>query len=86
VRRIELKGSLFDESAIGTLEVETLPQPGDVLEHAGKSYSVTDVVAEELVVDEQRAALRSEQTPNLLVIVEPLAMSQRRSSMRPPKP
>lgn len=84
MHRIELKGSLFDEAVIGTLEVEALPEPGDVLEHAGKSYSVTDVVADELVVDEQQETLRREHTQSL-VIVEPLAMSQRRSSMRPPK-
>ena len=84
MRRIELKGSLFDEAAIGTLEVEALPELGDVLEHAGKSYTVTDVVADELVVDEQQETLRREHTQSL-VIVEPLAMSQRRSSMRPPK-
>lgn len=72
---ITLKGSLFDEIPIGTIDHEgPLPQIGDVIECENKSYTITDlidadggVVARELHVDQP-----------LIAIVEPLAVSQRR--------
>ena len=71
---ITLKGSLFDEITIGTIDYEgPLPQIGDVIDCEGKSYTITDLMdADGLVAPELR-----EGEP-LIAIVEPLAVSQRR--------
>ena len=74
-----LKGSLFDEELLGAVSVESSPEVGDVVECDGKSYTVTDVVKEgadsfALVLDECH---RNDEL--LIVIVEPFALSQRRS-------
>jgi hypothetical protein len=75
-----LKGSLFDEELIGALSVDAPPQVGDVVEHQGKSYTITDLIAEG--ADGYAAALdESARNDELLItIVEPLAVSQRRGS------
>lgn len=74
VTSITLKGSLFDEVTIGTIDYEgPLLQLGDVIECEGKSYTITDLIDEDgVVVRELR-----EGEP-LIAIVEPLAVSQRR--------
>jgi hypothetical protein len=81
-----LKGSLFDEELIGALVVEEPPEVGDYLEHANKSYSVTDLIHEG--ADAYAPLLDEADRKNalLIVIVEPLAMSQRRASRIPSKP
>ena len=77
---MELKGSLFDVLAIGTLEVseEAMPEVGDVVEHAGKSYTVTDLIGDDVVAFGSVTRIEGERVPNLIAIVEPLAVSQRR--------
>ena len=75
-----LKGSLFDEALIGALAVPAAPEVGDVIEHDGKSYTITDLIQEGAdgyasVLEE---AHRGDQL--LIAIVEPLAVSQRRGS------
>lgn len=75
---ILLKGSLFDEMPIGAIDFAgPLPQPGDVLECDGKSYTVTDLIRE----DGSTASL-SDEGQNLIAIVEPLAVSQRRGAAK----
>jgi hypothetical protein len=73
-----LKGSLFDEELIGALSVAAPPEVGDVVEHDGKSYTITDLIQEGAdgyaqLLDE---AARGDEL--LIAIVEPLAVSQRR--------
>lgn len=71
---ISLKGSLFDEALLGTLEYSgPALQPGDVLECDGKSYTVTDLIDEDGV-----SVSKVEEGKPLIAIVEPLAISQRR--------
>jgi hypothetical protein len=71
---ITLKGSLFDEIPIGTIDYEgPLPQIGDVIECEGKSYTITDLMDADGVV-----ALELHDGEPLIAIVEPLAVSQRR--------
>lgn len=73
---ITLKGSLFDEAALGTIEYSgALPQPGDILECEGKSYTVTDIIDEDGVT-----ARALEDGKPVIAIVEPLAVSQRRGA------
>lgn len=78
-----LKGSLFDEELLGAFSVPAPPEVGDVIEHGGKSYTVTDLVHEgadgyaELLDESARGDTL------LIAIVEPLAMSQRRGGRRP---
>lgn len=73
---IVLKGSLFDEAAIGAIDFAgPLPQPGDVLEYGGKSYTVTD-----LIRDDGSTASAEDAGQPLIAIVEPLAVSQRRGA------
>jgi hypothetical protein len=75
-----LKGSLFDEELIGALSVVSPPEVGDVIEHDGKSYSVTDLVHEGA---DGYAQVLDESARNdalLIAIVEPLAVSQRRGA------
>lgn len=80
-----LKGSLFDEELLGALVVEEPPEAGDFLEHDNKSYAVTDVIHEG--ADAYAPLLDEADRKNqlLIVIVEPLAVSQRRVSRFPPK-
>jgi hypothetical protein len=80
-----LKGSLFDEELLGALVVEEPPEAGDFLEHDNKSFTVTDVIHEgaEAYAPLLDEAERKNQL--LIVIVEPLAVSQRRVSRFPPK-
>jgi hypothetical protein len=74
VTPISLKGSLFDEALLGTLEYSgPALQPGDVLECDGKSYTVTDLIDEDGV-----SVSQLEEGKPLIAIVEPLAISQRR--------
>ncbi len=71
-----LKGSLFDEIPIGSVDHPgPLPQAGDVLECDGKSFTVTDLIRE----DGSNASAEDEGHP-LIAIVEPLAVSQRRGA------
>jgi hypothetical protein len=71
-----LKGSLFDEAALGIIDYSgALPQPGDVLECEGKSYTVTDIIDEDGVT-----ASALEEGKPVIAIVEPLAVSQRRGA------
>lgn len=73
---IILKGSLFDEAPLGTIEYSgPFLQAGDVIECNGKSYTVTDVIDEDGVV-----ATTVEEGKPLIAIVEPLAISQRRGA------
>jgi hypothetical protein len=73
---ITLKGSLFDELPLGLIDYSgPLPQPGDVLECDGKSYTVTDVIDEDGVT-----ASALEDGKPVIAIVEPLAVSQRRGA------
>lgn len=75
---ILLKGSLFDELPIGAIAVVgALPQPGDVLECDGKSYTVTDLIRED-----GSNATAEDEGQNLIAIVEPLAVSQRRGAVK----
>jgi len=77
---LQLKGSLFDEEAIGTIEVsaEVPPEIGDVVECKGKSYTVTDLIGDGLEVFGSVASGASAPAPSFVAIVEPLAVSQRR--------
>jgi hypothetical protein len=71
-----LKGSLFDEMPIGAIVFDgPLPQAGDVLECDGKSYTVTDLIKED-----GSTASSVDEGQNLIAIVEPLAVSQRRGA------
>lgn len=81
-----LKGSLFDEKLIGAFSVAAPPEVGDVIEHEGKSYTVTDLVHEgaEGYAEVLEESARSDEL--LIVIVEPLAVSQRRAPSRIPPP
>ena len=73
-----LKGSLFDEELIGALSVASSPEVGDVLEHEGKSYTVTDLVQEGADGYAQFLDESARGDALLIVIVEPFAVSQRR--------
>lgn len=77
---LQLKGSLFDVETIGTVEVsaEVAPQVGDVVECGGKSYTVTDLIADEVEALSVERAGTEASPPHLIAIVEPLAVSQRR--------
>lgn len=73
---ITLKGSLFDEVALGFIDYSgPLPQPGDILECNGKSYTVTDIIDEDGIT-----ASALEDGKPVIAIVEPLAVSQRRGA------
>jgi hypothetical protein len=73
---IVLKGSLFDEAPIGAIDYTgPFPQPGDVLECDGKSFTVTDLIKED-----GSTASAADEGQNLIAIVEPLAVSQRRGA------
>jgi len=75
---ILLKGSLFDEAPLGFIEFAgPLPQAGDVLEHDGKSYTLTDLIKED-----GSTASAADEGQNLIAIVEPLAVSQRRGGAK----
>jgi hypothetical protein len=75
-----LKGSLFDEELLGMLEVPAVPEVGDVVEHAGKSLTITD-----LIRDDGLAHSKEDPAPAALIaVVEPFAVSQRRHSRMPP--
>jgi hypothetical protein len=79
-----LKGSLFDEELMGAVFVPTPPEVGDVIEHQGKSFTITDLIQEGA---ESYASLLEEDRQGdelLIAIVEPLAVSQRRASLPPP--
>lgn len=78
--RLELKGSLFDVMAIGTIDVspQGVPQVGDVVECLGKSYTVTDLFGEDEAEFGSVARAEGETPPSFIAIVEPLAVSQRR--------
>ena len=80
---LELKGSLFDEAAIGTLDVndDAVPQVGDVVELAGKSYTITDLIGETEAAFGSVTRAVGAPPPNHIAIVEPLAVSQRRGGM-----
>jgi hypothetical protein len=83
-----LKGSLFDEELIGALSVAAPPEVGDVIEHEGKSFTVTDVVQEGADGYAQLLDESARGDALLIVIVEPLAVSQRRgppSRIPPPR-
>ncbi len=68
--RTILKGSLFDEVPLGSVErSEPPPQLGDIVEHGGKSYTVVDLIEDD-------------GSGNLTVIVEPVAVSQRRGQLK----
>lgn len=70
--RTILKGSLFDEVPLGTMEPSSAPpQVGDVVECEGKSYTVTDVIEDDPTADGA-----------LTIIVEPVAVSQRRGQVQ----
>jgi hypothetical protein len=73
---ILLKGSLFDVIPLGAIDFAgPLPQAGDVLECDGKSYTVTDLIKEDGSI-----ASPTDEGQNLIAIVEPLAVSQRRGA------
>lgn len=75
---ILLKGSLFDEAPIGAIQHEgPLPEPGDVLEYDGKSFTVTDLIRED-----GSTASPGDEGHQLIAIVEPLAVSQRRGAVK----
>ena len=82
VLRLELKGSLFDVMAIGTVEVsaDAVPQVGDVIECSGKSYTITDLFGEGEAELGSVVRAEGETPPSFIAIVEPLAVSQRRGS------
>lgn len=82
---VQLKGSLFDEELIGTLEVQTPPEVGDVLECEGKSFTVTDLIQEGADGFAQIAHADVDPSAMLIAIVEPLAVSKRRASIFPPR-
>lgn len=82
---VQLKGSLFDEELIGTIEVPAPPEVGDVLECKGKSYTVTDLIQEGADGLAQIAHADVNPAVMLVAIVEPLAVSQRRASIFPPR-
>jgi hypothetical protein len=78
---LQLKGSLFDVETIGTVEVsaEVPPQVGDVVECGGKSYTVTDLIADDVEAFGAEPGVSADASPpNVIAIVEPLAVSQRR--------
>lgn len=78
---LQLKGSLFDVETIGTVEVsaEVAPQVGDVVECGGKSYTVTDLIADGVdAFGVEPGDLAEVSPPHFIAIVEPLAVSQRR--------
>lgn len=80
---LQLKGSLFDVETIGTVELDgaTAPQVGDVVELNGKSYTITDLIHEDVAA---YGRPKDEEEPQVtwLAIVEPLAVSQRRGGAR----
>ena len=82
VLRLELKGSLFDVLAIGTIEVsdDAVPQVGDAIECSGKSYTITDLFGEGEAEFGSVLRAEGETPPSFIGIVEPLAVSQRRGS------
>ena len=82
VLRLELKGSLFDVMAIGTIEVrpDGVPQVGDVVECLGKSYTITDLFGENEAEFGSVVRADGETPPSFIAIVEPLAVSQRRGA------
>jgi hypothetical protein len=78
---LQLKGSLFDVETIGTVEIsaDVAPQVGDVVECGGKSYTVTDLIADEVAALSVEPGVGDEApSPHMIAIVEPLAVSQRR--------
>ena len=79
--RLQLKGSLFDLETIGTVEVDANapPELGDVVELNGKSYTITDLIRED-VAAYGLPADEADLDIVLIAIVEPLAVSQRRGS------
>lgn len=64
----------------------TPPEVGDVIEHEGKSFTVTDVVHEGADGYAQLLDESARGDALLIVIVEPLAVSQRRVPSRIPPP
>lgn len=80
---LQLKGSLFDLETIGTIEIggDTPPEVGDVVELDGKSYTITDLIDEDVAAygkpkDDEEVHV------TMLAIVEPLAVSQRRGAAK----
>ena len=82
---IQLKGSLFDEELLGTIEAETPPEGGDVIECQGKSFTVTDLLHEGAEGFALTTDANAELGSVVVAIVEPLAVSQRRASIFPPR-
>ncbi len=82
VLRLELKGSLFDVLAIGTIDVskDAVPQVGDVIECSSKSYTITDLFGDGEAEFGSVLRAEGETPPSFIAIVEPLAVSQRRGS------
>lgn len=82
---IQVKGSLFDVAELGRVEVseDAIPEVGDVIECGGKSYTITDVIRDEVEGVTNGASDEGELAPGLIAIVEPLAVSQRRGSRAP---
>jgi hypothetical protein len=79
---LQLKGSLFDVKTLGTVEIDgaTPPEVGDVVELDGKSFTITDLIKDEVAGYGQP---RDESDPHAtwIAIVEPLAVSQRRGGV-----
>ena len=80
---VQLKGSLFDEELIGTIEAETAPEVGDVIECKDKSYTVTDLLQEGADGFALTADANAELGSMVVAIVEPSAVSRRRGSIVP---
>jgi hypothetical protein len=76
---LHLKGSLFDLETIGTVEVDesSPPEVGEVVECSGKSYTITDLIAEDPAVH-GLPPVDGAAVTGLIAIVEPFAVSQRR--------
>jgi hypothetical protein len=76
---LQLKGSLFDVLTLGTVEIDgaTPPEIGDVVELDGKSYTITDLIHEDVAA---YGLPKGEDEPHAtwIAIVEPLAVSRRR--------
>lgn len=80
---LQLKGSLFDEELIGSVEVrEPLPEVGDVVECDGRSYTITDLIRDEAEAFGSVPGGVGAELPSSIAIVEPLAVSQRRGGKR----
>lgn len=80
---LQLKGSLFDVEALGTVEIDGAipPEVGDVVELDGKSYTITDLISEDAAAYGQPQG-ENEPHATWIAIVEPLAVSQRRGGTR----